>query len=250
MPATRSAAATPSDGSTRWLRAHERHRVAQRAVGIEHEAGCGRGPTRRRPARANGGSTPRRSYDARHVERITRRRAAPAFSTSASYGRVGEQDDVAGRLDRVDQRPIRLGAATSSMPPKSKPRRRVGLGKVDVVGDHLRRRARQVVEQHRVHDARPRPAAGVRLQVAQRVLVDFDERDVLAGRLRARGVRQPPVVGAELGELERAEAVRARARREQPIAAQHEQRPPPGRRAEPQRASRAEYNRCPERDRL
>ena len=49
--------------------------------------------------------------------------------------------------------------------------------------------------QHRVHDARPRPASGVRLQVAQRVLVDLDERDVLARGLRPRRARQAPVVG-------------------------------------------------------
>ena len=65
-----------------------------------------------------------------------------------------------------------------------------------------------------MHRARPRPAAGVWLQVAQRILVDFDERDVLACGFGLRGAPDAPVVGAQLDEVERAgRAVRGRGER-------------------------------------
>ncbi len=54
-------------------------------------------------------------------------------------------------------------------------------------------------------DARPGPSARMLLQIAQRVLVDFDERDVLACRGRIRRARQPPVVRLELDGPERLE---------------------------------------------
>jgi hypothetical protein len=99
----------------------------------------------------------------------------------------------------------------------------VRFGKVDVVRDHLRRRARQEVEQHRVHGAGPRPEAGVRLEVAEGVLVDFDERDVRACRLRPGRAAETPVAGLQLDELERAEAA-ARPGDEEPIADPDERR--------------------------
>jgi hypothetical protein len=50
---------------------------------------------------------------------------------------------------------------------------------------------------------RPRPASGVRFEVAQRVLVDVDERDVASCGGRIGGARQPPVVGFELDALKK-----------------------------------------------
>ena len=79
----------------------------------------------------------------------------------------------------------------------------VGLGKEHVVGDDLGWRAGQVINQHRVDGARPRPSTCVRLEVAQRGLVDLDQRDVRPRRFRPRRVRQAPVVGPELDRLER-----------------------------------------------
>jgi hypothetical protein len=51
-----------------------------------------------------------------------------------------------------------------------------------------------------------RPPARMRLEIAQRVLVDLDERDVFARRQRIHGTRQAPVVGLELDRAERLEA--------------------------------------------
>jgi len=56
-----------------------------------------------------------------------------------------------------------------------------------------------------MHDPGPRPAAGVRLKIAEGVLVDLDQRDIIARALRPRGVHKTPVVGSELDELEGAE---------------------------------------------
>ena len=53
-----------------------------------------------------------------------------------------------------------------------------------------------------MNDPRPWPATGDGLEVLQRVLVDFDEGDVLPGGFRMRRPRQPPVVGLELEGVE------------------------------------------------
>src|SRR5438094_245803 len=80
----------------------------------------------------------------------------------------------------------------------------VRAGEIDVVANHSGRR--EVIDQHRVHHARPRPASDIRLEVAERVLVDLDERDVLAGRLGMGRAREAPIVGFQLDRLERVRA--------------------------------------------
>ena len=91
-----------------------------------------------------------------------------------------------------------------SSPPISNRSVESALGKVHVVGDRASAgaRARKSISD-RVDDARPGPASGVRLEVPQRVLVDLDERDVLARGLRTRRARETPVVGLELQRLKR-----------------------------------------------
>ncbi len=65
----------------------------------------------------------------------------------------------------------------------------VGLEEADVVGDDRGRAARQVVDQAAVEEARPRPAAGDRLEGPQRLLVDLDDGDPCRG---AGGRDRPP----------------------------------------------------------
>ena len=248
MPAARSAAATPSDGSDAVAGPDERHGVPHRAVGIERRTGCGRAARRRRPARR----TAERRPSARR--RPARSSAKPASGSARRSRRMRRRRSRRRAGSRC--RPL-LTESTSALSDSAPDKRRaaeveaalrVRLGEVDVVGDQLRRRARQIVDQQRVHDARPRPAAGVRLQIAKRVLVDLDERDVLARGVGPRRPRQPPVVGLELDGLAAGEGrCPARVRRTRdPPPARAAAAPRPTRR--PATLSRAEYNRCPERD--
>jgi hypothetical protein len=136
-------------------------------------------------------------------------------------GRVSQQDHVAGGCDGIDQVLIRLRAGQRRRAEfEASPA--VGFGKVHVVGDHLRRCPPQVIEKHRVHDARPRPPPGVWFHVAEGVLVDLDEDDVGARRRRPRGSDETPVVSLELDGVQRAHAGAAAHQLEQHLGAENE----------------------------
>ncbi len=130
------------------------------------------------------------------VEPIRRRLQRFLRRTARLRGDVHNVDDVAGLRGSFRQRPVRLLAGPCLCPDRERPP--VALGENHVVHDHLRRDARQIVEQRRVDHPRPRPAPDQRLQVPHARLVDRHENDVLAGRGRVGGPLDPPVVGLAL----------------------------------------------------
>jgi hypothetical protein len=131
-------------------------------------------------------------------------------------GRIDEENDVAQFSYRVDKHLVRVGTGQGrSSERKSSPR--VGLSEDDVVHDESSRRAGQVIEQHRVDSTRPGPAPRIRLKVAQAVLVDFDEGEILSGRRRIGRLRQTPVVRLQFDCLKRMESWVAGAAREDGI---------------------------------
>ena len=146
MPPARSAAARPSDGMPRRTGSHERHRVSNRTVRIEHEQVVRRS---RRPRVAERGETAERppcaAIDALVAVENPRSgaRAVAPLGRVALVGRIGEQDDVAGRLAPSRPTPASDSAPVHVAPPNSKPAARIRSGEDDVVDDHLRRRARE-----------------------------------------------------------------------------------------------------------
>ncbi len=165
MPATRRAAARPSDGSARppvrtngtvWRSGPSASSMNRLCPSPEAAA----------VRAANGGKTTWRwrTPGAAIVPGVGQPLAGAGLRL---VGGVGEQDDVAGRLHRVDERLIGFGARPG-VAAEGEALARVGLGEVDVVRDHLRAGLREVVDHLRVHGAGPRPAAGVLLEVAQR----------------------------------------------------------------------------------
>ena len=115
-------------------------------------------------------------------------------------GGLGQQHDVAGLLDRLDEGGVRLGAGPR-VAGDVEPGAAVRLEEADVVGDDRGRAARQVVDQPAVEEPRPRPASGDRLEGAQRLLVDFDDRDLLRRAGRGDGPAHPQVVDRPLERL-------------------------------------------------
>ncbi len=182
----------------------KRYGVPQRAAGVEHEQAvadaCSGG--RERPERRIHDAPLDEARCSRHGEAAFWREGGLPFT--GLVGRVGRQDDVARGLDAVDQRLIRLGSRRG-VRAEVEASSRVGFGKVHVISNHFRGTAHEVIEQPRMHDPGPRPAACVRLKIAEGVLVDLDQRDIIARALRPRGVHKTPVVGSELDELEGAE---------------------------------------------
>ena len=194
--------------------AHERHGVPQRTVGVEHEqvvSEASHGIGQRRERRED-------HLPLGHERRVEceagighHRRAVGRF---AFVGGVGQHDDVARLLHRVDERLVGLGAR-HGVATEGEPFAGIGFGEADVIGDDLRRRPLQEVDEHRVHGARPRPPPRIRLQVPEGVFVDLDQRQIAARRLRPGGAGEAPVVGAELDRLERIDAAGRLSRKHQ-----------------------------------
>ena len=114
--------------------------------------------------------------------------------------RIGQQHDVLGRRHRVDERAIGLGAGhwrTAHVEALAA----VVVDKEHVVDDQPRRRAREVVDQHRVHRARPGPATHQRLELAHRLLVDLHHDQLTRCSARIDGLPHQQVVD---GPLDRA----------------------------------------------
>ena len=176
--------------------------MAQRAVGVEDEvvvAETRRGDRERFPRREH--DAPLENGAIIQLE-VTAQvgRAAPLRGL---VSRVGKEDHVAGFLDRLHERLVRFGARPIGAAEFDPAFARVRAGKIDVVADHLRGREREVIDHHRMHHARPRPSSDIWLEVSQRVLVDLDERDVLAGRLGMGRARETPIVRLQLDRLQR-----------------------------------------------
>ena len=176
--------------------------MTQRAVRVEHDqvvAESGRGlsqPGKRRKDQLPLGDS--RTGDVPPEVRQHRRRA----HSTPLVRRIGEQQHVARLLHGVDECVIRL-LPRPHRPAKLEAGTRIGLREVHIVGDDPRRRASQIVDQHRMDRPRPGPASRLRLEIPQRVLVDLDEDDLLARRCGIGRPRHPPVVGLEFNRLER-----------------------------------------------
>ena len=218
-PVARSAAATPSDGSTRlsvrtngtmWRNGPSGS--STKRLWPNPDAACGREPrTARRSTHARGCRGP--------VADI-RRQALFQRRLPAVIGCVGQAITFPA-LARNRRRLCRIPRQTTWCG-RTRTRFAGRRGEVDVVHDDLRGPAREVIDQHRVHDARPRPAAGESLDVPERFFVDLDERDVLARCLGADRVSQAPVVRPHLDGLERLQSTARRQRRQQPVESEYE----------------------------
>ena len=202
----RDAGCAQCAGQTERRQAHaagsdKRHGVSERPIRIEHEQVV--------PEPGHGGRQIRiRRKDHTALGDAFPGRHKPRIGNGGHLGvalecRIREHQDVAGLADRVGKRRVGFGAGPRGSR-EGESEARVRVREVDVVQDHRRRRAREVVEQARVHDARPGPSSGERLEVAERVLVDLDEDDILTRGRGSRGRDQPPVVGAHLDGLEQA----------------------------------------------
>ena len=111
----------------------------------------------------------------------------------SGVGRVGKQDDVPRLRHRVDERLVRIGAA-DPLAAHLEAVAAVVLEEQHVVDDEAGRPAREEVDDQAVDDARPGPAAGERLHLAQRLLVDLDHRDLRRRVGRVDGLAHPQVV--------------------------------------------------------
>ena len=145
-PAARSAAATPSDGSTR---------LSVRTNGTVWRSGPSGSRTNRlwpnpdaacEPAAANGANSDAPLVDARRPAADIRRRARFRRLTFAVKGRVGQRDHVSGSFDGISEGLVGFARLTTSCCRTSNPVCGSGLGKVDVVDDDLRRPAREVID--------------------------------------------------------------------------------------------------------
>src|SRR5262249_28331361 len=123
----------------------------------------------------------------------------------AVEGCVGWNYHVPRFFYRISQRVVGL-STRPAVAAVLKANRLVRIDEEDVVDDQLRVCARKVIDETRMHHARPRPATGEWLQRAQRSLVDLDECDVRAGVLGSRSVRKAPVVCLELEGQQRIDA--------------------------------------------
>ena len=85
-----------------------------------------------------------------------------------------EVDHVAGSPRRVDQGLIGFGAGPRR-PAGIEAAAAVAIGEADVVRDGLGRAACKEVDDHRVHQSRPRPPADHRFEATQADLVDLDD---------------------------------------------------------------------------
>jgi hypothetical protein len=116
---------------------------------------------------------------------------------------IGQQHHRTRRADGFHQRRIRLLRRNGRLA-DLRAERPVQFEEGEVDGDRFGRRALQVVDEGGIHDARPRPAAQVRREIADGRVVEFDEDDVGVDRGGIRGPADAPVVGPELRRIENA----------------------------------------------
>ena len=185
------------------LGAQERRRPAQRPVGVEHEqvvSEAARGLGQRLERRADDRPLFERAVDAQAGDRRDPADGGVLAGGGAGVGGLGQQHDVAGLLDRLDEDRVRFGAGPR-VAADVEPGAAIRLEEADVVGDDRGRAARQVVDQPAVEEPRPRPASGDRLEGAQRLLVDLDDGDPLRRAGRRDGPAHPQVVDRPLERL-------------------------------------------------
>ncbi len=189
--------------------ADERRHAARRAVRIEREKIVAEARDRGRQRRVR--QRHDRPFFDRRAQAIRRRLPLLLFQlgvVESGIDGIREHDDVAGLGDRLGQ--IAIGLFTGDLAALGELvlRLALGLGEGDVDGDRLRPSAADVLDQHRLERARPRPAADVRREIADGGVRDFDEDDVgvderlSAGDAEARERDRAPVVGLELGPIE------------------------------------------------
>jgi len=116
---------------------------------------------------------------------------------------VSQHDHVARGADGLDECRVRFGASHLHRA-NLVSRDSVLLENGQIDRDDLRPAALEEVDQDAENDARPRPSAEVRRQIANGGVVDFDEDDVLADRSGVGRLAHAPVVGLQLRRIERA----------------------------------------------
>jgi hypothetical protein len=146
------------------------------------------------------------------LDRPWRGQSGNAVDVRLPFGGIGRpfgrrfrhENHVPGRAHGVHERLVGLGAGPGRA--ADVVRAAIALAEVDVVEHELRRPAGEEVDQHRVDEARPGPAADGGLELADRVLVDQHHRDGGTGAGACGHRAQSGVVGLQLEGLEQLEA--------------------------------------------